>query len=77
LSVEDCRFMATSVWAGMVASGEQVRGKYCEDCQVGELIPADSQVSTISRGVRGYPLDPEKAKALWSKSEEMVGETFA
>jgi NAD(P)-dependent dehydrogenase (short-subunit alcohol dehydrogenase family) len=67
---------ATSVWAGVVASAEQVGGKYCEDCQVGELIPADSQVSTISRGVRGYALDPEKAKALWNKSEEMVGETF-
>jgi hypothetical protein len=34
-------------------------------------------VSTISKGVRGYALDPEKAKALWKKSEEMVGEVFA
>ena len=68
---------ATSVWAGVVASANEVGGKYCEDCQVGELLPADSQVSTISRGVRGYALDPEKAKALWKKSEEMVGEIFA
>lgn len=68
---------ATSVWAGVVASANEVGGKYCEDCQVGELIPADSQVSTISRGVRSYALDPENAKALWKKSEEMVGETFA
>jgi hypothetical protein len=28
-------------------------------------------------GVHAYALDPEKAKALWKKSEEMVGETFA
>jgi NAD(P)-dependent dehydrogenase (short-subunit alcohol dehydrogenase family) len=68
---------ATSVWTGVVASGEEVGGKYCEDCQVGELIPADSQVSAISRGVRGYALSPENAKALWKKSEEMVGEIFA
>jgi NAD(P)-dependent dehydrogenase (short-subunit alcohol dehydrogenase family) len=68
---------ATSVWAAVVASADDVGGKYCEDCQVAELIPADSQVSTISRGVRGYALDPENAKALWKKSEEMVGETFA
>jgi NAD(P)-dependent dehydrogenase (short-subunit alcohol dehydrogenase family) len=68
---------ATSVWAGVVAFIEEVGGKYCEDCQVGELISADSQVSTISKGVRGYALDPENAKALWKKSEEMVGETFA
>jgi NAD(P)-dependent dehydrogenase (short-subunit alcohol dehydrogenase family) len=68
---------ATSVWAGVVASADEVGGKYCEDCQVGELLPADSPVSAISRGVRGYALDPENAKALWKMSEEMVGETFA
>jgi len=45
--------------------------------KVAELIPADSQVSAISRGVRGYALDPENAKALWKKSEELVGEAFA
>ena len=68
---------ATSIWAGVVASADAAGGKYCEDCQIGELIPAESQVSAISRGVRGYALDPENAKALWSKSEEMAGETFA
>jgi NAD(P)-dependent dehydrogenase (short-subunit alcohol dehydrogenase family) len=68
---------ATSVWAGVVVSADEVGGKYCEDCQVAELIPADSQVSAISTGVRGYALDPENAKALWKKSEEMVDEAFA
>ncbi|MCU1320838.1 MAG: short-chain dehydrogenase/reductase [Acidobacteriaceae bacterium] len=68
---------ATSVWAGLVAHVDEVGGKYCEDCQVAELIPIDSQVSAISRGVRGYALDPESAKALWKKSEELVGEVFA
>jgi NAD(P)-dependent dehydrogenase (short-subunit alcohol dehydrogenase family) len=68
---------ATSVWAGVVASADEVGGKYCEDCQVAILIPADSQVSAISMGVRGYALDAENAKALWKKSEELVGEVFA
>jgi hypothetical protein len=27
-------------------------------------------------GVRAYALDAEHAKALWAKSEAMVGETF-
>jgi hypothetical protein len=31
----------------------------------------------LDEGVRGYALDPENAKALWKKSEEMVGERFA
>jgi hypothetical protein len=61
----------------VVASAGDVGGKYCEDCHFAELIPSNSQVSAISRGVRGYALDPESAKALWKKSEEMVGEAFA
>jgi hypothetical protein len=30
----------------------------------------------IRGGVRAYALDPDRAKALWAKSEEMVGERF-
>jgi hypothetical protein len=30
----------------------------------------------VRTGVRGYALDPDRAKALWAKSEEMVGERF-
>jgi hypothetical protein len=36
----------------------------------------ENPVSRISEGVRPYALDAERAKALWSKSEEMVGERF-
>jgi hypothetical protein len=32
--------------------------------------------SAVSEGVRSYALDPERGKALWAKSEEMVGERF-
>jgi len=32
---------------------------------------------TTSRvGVRSYALNPDRANALWRKSEEMVGERF-
>jgi hypothetical protein len=65
---------ATSVWAGLVANAEAVGGLYCEDCHVAERVPADS---TLRTGVRPYALDPKRAKALWAKSEEMVGESFA
>lgn len=68
---------ATSVWAGVVASREEIGGKYCEDCHVAEVLPPNSEVSMISKGVRTYALDAEHAKALWKKSEEMVGEVFA
>lgn len=68
---------ATSVWAGIVAPAEVVGGHYCEDCHVAEVLLPSSEVSVISRGVRSYALDPERAKALWAKSEQMVSETFA
>ena len=64
---------ATSVWAGIVASGDAVGGKYCEDCHVGEL----NNDATVRKGVMAYALDPSRAQALWAKSEAMVGEKFA
>ena len=63
---------ATSVWAGVVAPADKVGGLYCEDCHVAELVEGDD----IRGGVRAYALDPDRAKALWAKSEEMVGERF-
>jgi NAD(P)-dependent dehydrogenase (short-subunit alcohol dehydrogenase family) len=64
---------ATTVWAGVVATAEDVGGKYCEDCHVAEIVEGDA---LMLGGVRTYALDPVRAKALWAKSEEMVGETF-
>lgn len=63
---------ATSVWAGIVASADEVGGLYCEDCHIAE--PENSDLAM--RGVRAYALDPDNAKALWAKSEEMVAERF-
>lgn len=63
---------ATSVWAAVVASAEAVGGQFCEDCHVAEI----SDVPGLTGGVQPYALDPENAKALWAKSEQMVGETF-
>jgi NAD(P)-dependent dehydrogenase (short-subunit alcohol dehydrogenase family) len=65
---------ATSVWAGFVASADDVGGHYCENCRVSQV--TDGVINPASEGVRGYALDPEHARALWAKSEEMVGERF-
>jgi NAD(P)-dependent dehydrogenase (short-subunit alcohol dehydrogenase family) len=65
---------ATSVWAAFVAPAEDVAGRYCENCQVSEVI--EGSVSPVSPGVRPYALDPERARALWARSEAMVGESF-
>ena len=65
---------ATSVWAGVVAPADEVGGRYCEDCHVAVL--TDTAGMDLSGGVRAYALDPERAKALWALSEQLVGETF-
>ena len=64
---------ATSVWAGVVAAADAVGGRYCEDCHVARIVDSDAEVR---EGVRGYALDPDHAKALWAKSEDLVGETY-
>ena len=65
---------ATSVWAAFIAAAEEVGGRYCEDCHVSQV--TDGPISPVSPGVRPYAVDPEHAKALWAKSEEMVGERY-
>ncbi len=65
---------ATSVWAAFVARVEDVGGRYCENCQVSPV--TEALISPVSPGVRPYALDPEHAKRLWARSEEMVGERF-
>src|SRR5579872_462851 len=67
---------ATSVWAVVVAEGEEVGGKYCEDCHVGKVMPDTVAIEGFTEGVKRYALDPKNADALWKKSEEMVGESF-
>jgi NAD(P)-dependent dehydrogenase (short-subunit alcohol dehydrogenase family) len=67
---------ATSVWTGVVAPAEEIGGKYCENCHVGELVADEITLGPGSEGVRGYALDSNNAAALWKKSEEMVGESF-
>jgi NAD(P)-dependent dehydrogenase (short-subunit alcohol dehydrogenase family) len=63
---------ATSVWAACVADAEAIGGRYCEDCNVAEVVSNPA----VFKGVRPYAVDPQRAQALWRKSEELVGERF-
>ena len=56
-----------------VAPAEAVGGYFCEDCHVADIVDGDE---LMRGGVRPYALDAQTAKALWKKSEEMVGESF-
>jgi hypothetical protein len=63
---------ATSLWAACVADAEAIGGRYCEDCHVAQT----ASVPGLREGVQPYALDPQRAQALWRKSEELVGERF-
>ena len=63
---------ATSVWAAVVADGDVIGGRYCEDCHVAKA--ADNP--EVRGGVQPYALDPDRADALWTLSEKMVDERF-
>lgn len=63
---------ATSVWAAAVAAPEAIGGRYCQDCAVATVTPPD----IIRDGVRSYAMDPDRADALWARSEAMAGERF-
>lgn len=67
---------ATSVWAAVVAPADEIGGRYCANCHVGNIDPDDAVITAVSEGVRAYALDPNTAEKLWEKSEEMVGESF-
>jgi len=68
---------ATSVWAGVVAPADEIGGRYCENCHVGQIVSDSVSISAVSEGVRGYALDAKNAEALWKKSEELVAESFS
>jgi hypothetical protein len=62
--------------SGIIAAADDVGSRYCEDCHVAELAEDADVSGGVRGGVRAYAVDPDRAKKLWAKSEEMVGERF-
>jgi hypothetical protein len=44
---------------------------------VSDVVADNAKLGVLNEGVRSYALDAENAKALWKKSEQLVGEVFA
>ncbi|MBC7942450.1 MAG: SDR family NAD(P)-dependent oxidoreductase [Chitinophagaceae bacterium] len=60
---------ATPVWAAVVANGEEIGGRYLDDCAVA---PIDDTANPFANGVMSYALDTTRAKQLWARSEELI-----
>src|ERR1700723_3196586 len=41
---------ATSVWAAVVAPSEEIGGRYCENCHVGQIVPENVAIGGASEG---------------------------
>ncbi len=63
---------ATSVWAAAIADADEIGGRYLEDCGVAER----REDLDGPNGVLPHAIDPDRADALWARSEELVGERF-
>jgi NAD(P)-dependent dehydrogenase (short-subunit alcohol dehydrogenase family) len=61
---------ATTVWAAVSRQLDSLGGVYCENCNVAEPVPADSEGT---RGVRPWAMDPALAERLWALSEKITG----
>ena len=61
---------ATSVWAAVVADEDAIGGRYLEDVAVA---PVDDTPNPFADGVRSYALDADRARQLWTRSEQLVG----
>ena len=51
---------ATSVWAGFVGSADEIGGRYCENCHVGQVVPDDVPMNPSERGRARLRARPQK-----------------
>ena len=60
---------ATTIWAAVSPQLNGKGGVYCEDCDIAQPVPADSQLNS---GVRPWAVDKAAAEALWTLSEKLT-----
>lgn len=65
---------ATSVLVATSPQLDGIGGRYFEDCNPAQPLPADFSPEAAS-GVAPYALDPENASRLWEVSERLIAST--
>ena len=61
---------------GVVAPADEIGGKYCENCHVGEIVADSVTISGVSEGVRGYALDQTTRKRCGRKAKKWSENLF-
>ena len=59
---------ATTVYAATAAALDAHGGAYLEDCAIAERNDAEGSRG----GIRSYAIDPDRAEALWTRTEEWI-----
>ena len=60
---------ATSLWAATHSLLDNIGGVYCEDCNVSDVVPDESNAFT---GVRQWAIDSETAQRSWTETEALI-----
>ena len=60
---------ATSLWAATHSLLDNIGGVYCEDCNVSDVVPDESNAFT---GVRQWAIDSETAQRTWTETEALI-----
>lgn len=63
---------AVPVWAAAIADAAEIGGRYCVDFKASKI----AEGLGTHDSVQGYAVDADNARALWARSEELVGERF-
>ncbi len=61
---------ATSVWAATASELDAQGGAYLEDCHVAER----NDVPDSRGGIKSYAIDPDRAAALWGRTEQWIAD---
>jgi NAD(P)-dependent dehydrogenase (short-subunit alcohol dehydrogenase family) len=65
---------ATPIWCAVSEQLNGMGGVYCQDCDIAEALPADSNSFS---GVWPWAIDKEMAERLWKLSEKLTGVKFS
>ena len=60
---------ATSLWAATHSLLDNIGGVHCEDCNVSDVVPDESNAFT---GVRQWAIDSETAQRTWTETEALI-----
>jgi MgtC family len=67
---------ATSVWAGVVAVADEVGGRYCENCHVGNIVPVTSPSASSVKEYGAMRWIPRTQTRSGTKVNSWLGSHF-